>query len=92
VRSKAGPVAFELPLSRHFVVTDEVSVQIEKVASLAIVIPFPTHRVKRRRLIGKKVFEPLGDAAALERADTRLVCLCAFSATLLSVALQLTLG
>jgi len=61
------------------------------VAALAVVIPFPMHRVRRKRTV-TDVFAPLRDAAQLERAESRLIWASTFATTLLSVALQLSLG
>ncbi|HEX6276530.1 MAG TPA: hypothetical protein VFZ53_25990 [Polyangiaceae bacterium] len=61
------------------------------VAALAAVIPFPMHRVRRRRTV-TDVFAPLRDASELERAGARLWWSCAGMTTLLSVVLQLSLG
>jgi hypothetical protein len=49
------------------------------------------HRVRRAHRIAD-VFAPFRDAAELERIQMRFLCLCAAATTLLSVALQLSLG
>ena len=60
-------------------------------AALAVVIPFPMHRVRRRRRM-TDVFAPLRDASELERAESRLWWTCMFATTLLSVALQILIA
>jgi hypothetical protein len=60
-------------------------------ARLAIVIPFPMHRVRRTRGTAD-VFAPLRDGAELERAEWRLVWFCTAVTTFLSVVVQLSLG
>ena len=60
-------------------------------ARLAIVIPFPIHRVRRARG-STDVFASLRDGAELERAAWRLIWFCTAVTTLLSVALQLAMG
>jgi hypothetical protein len=69
-----------------------ISVHIEGVASLAVVIPFPLHRVRRRAATKTQVFAALLDAARIERAQKRLVLACATIAVLLSAALELAVG
>jgi hypothetical protein len=59
--------------------------------ALAAVIPFPMHRIRRRRRV-TDVFAPLRDASELERAASRLWWACTGATTLLSVVLQLSLG
>ena len=56
-------------------------------ARLAVVIPFPMHRVQRRLRV-TDVFAPLRDAVELETAQTRFVLACTAATTVLSLALQ----
>ena len=65
--------------------------QYEGLARLAVVIPFPAHRVRRTRET-PDVFAPLRDVAELERAEWRLVWFCTAATTFLSVVLQLSIG
>jgi hypothetical protein len=67
------------------------AVQNRPVATLAVVIPFPEHRVKRARRMAD-VFAPLREQAELERAVTRFVWSCALATTFVSVVLQLSIG
>jgi hypothetical protein len=60
-------------------------------AALAVVIPFPMHRVRRARRV-TDVFAPLRDASELERAESRLWWACSAATTFVSVALELALG
>lgn len=60
-------------------------------ARLAVVIPFPMHRVRRARRV-TDVFAPLRDAVELEKAESRMLWACTVATTLLSVVLQLSLG
>jgi len=58
----------------------------------ALIIPFPMHRVRRRRASASNVFRALGDEAALDRAELRLLWASTAIVTLLGTALQLTFG
>jgi hypothetical protein len=58
---------------------------------LAVVIPFPFHRVRRvRRMID--VFAPLREAVEFERTQSRFMWACTAATTVLSLALQLSIG
>jgi hypothetical protein len=55
----------------------------------ALIIQFPMHRVKRRRVAGASVFRSLRDLDALGRAELRLLWACSAIVTLFGTALQL---
>jgi hypothetical protein len=59
--------------------------------ALAVVIPFPMHRVRRRRPAAD-VFAPLREAVELERAGARFLWACTATTALLSAFLQMSLG
>jgi len=58
----------------------------------ALIIQFPMHRVRRRRVAGPNLFRALGDEEALDRAELRLLWACTALVTLLGTALQLAAG
>jgi hypothetical protein len=74
------------------VVTKANSVHIEGVESLAVVIPFPLHRVRRRVTRKTEVFAALFDEARIERAQQRMLVACTGVVALLSVVLELVVG
>ncbi len=59
--------------------------------ALAVVIPFPMHRVRRAHRAAD-VFAALRDQAELERAVARFVWSCTLATALMSLLLQLSLG
>ena len=60
-------------------------------AARAVVIPFPMHRVRRARRVAD-VFAPLREQDELERGVMRFFLSCTLATTLMSLALQLSLG
>jgi hypothetical protein len=62
------------------------------VESLAVVIPFPAHRVRKPMTRKNQVFSAVLDEAQGKRESTRLLMACVGVAALLGVALQLVVG
>jgi hypothetical protein len=83
----AGTTSF-----RHPVVTRANPVHIIGVESLAVVIPFPLHRVRRRITRKTEVFAALLDEARIEQAQQRMLLACTGVVALLSVVLELVIG
>jgi hypothetical protein len=62
------------------------------VQRLAIVIPFPLHRVRRRPPRKTQVFAALFDEVAREQAQMRMLLACATFVAFVSVVLELVVG